>query len=252
MIDVVHTCCKSCEFAQYSGITQTGCALDYIQKFADNSVEILEAYDDDLEFYVINNKRCLGYRESTWFKSVGMENATIEEKKQYVIENNHINYLLVIYLKNMVNDLSILEDRIVSLKYKPKKIILVRYATDIEDFSFQVLNDFLKRTKLDQISWRIQTMENEDDTFENVLHNILSLNKKHRFVLYIKYDETSIYPINDIVNKGNDIAYEKIGKFDIISNSNKSCALFSAPSYRFALMSLKKDMFQEELCYTYI
>jgi hypothetical protein len=252
MIDVVHTACKNCVFAQFESKTQTGCELGYIEKFKDHDTEILEVYDEELEFYVINHKRCLGYREESFYKSVGLENASLEEKKQYFIDHNHINYVLVIYLKNLESDLALIEKELARCKYKPQKLILIRYADDVNVFSFDVLNNFLKQTNLSSTPWRIQTMEDKDDTFENILHNVIALNKKNRFICYIKKSENQSYPINDLIGVANDKVYGMMGKFDILSNKDKTCAIFSAPSYRFSLTALRKDMFQEELCYTYI
>ena len=59
-INAVHTPCKNCVFAIYDNITQTNCALHYLDIYRDKDIEILEAYDNDKEFYIINNKKCIG------------------------------------------------------------------------------------------------------------------------------------------------------------------------------------------------
>ena len=76
-IPAIHTSCKKCVFAIYDNITQTGCHLDYIAKYREKNISILEAYDEQKEFYVIGDKKCPGYREDSWFKD---NNLTIEEK----------------------------------------------------------------------------------------------------------------------------------------------------------------------------
>lgn len=252
MINAVHTACKNCVFAIYNKQTQSGCELNYIDDFKKNNEEIIEVYDNDLEFFVINNKKCLGYRELSWFKGLGLEDATMAKKKDYFLTNNHINYLLVIDLKDMDSSLEALSKSILRCSYKPQKVILVRYTKDIEKFAFDVLDKFLRDTNLSSTPWRIQTMENNESKFEDILHTIISLNKKNRFIAYVRYKENENYYLKEILLKANNIVYEQMKKFDIISDLEKRCVLFSAPSYRFGMLVLKKDIFQDNGHYTYI
>lgn len=253
MIEPIHTACKQCVFAKFDGITQTGCELGYIAKFREMNADILDVYDDDLEFYVINNKKCLGYRENSWFKKLDMENATIEEKKERFLKDNHINYLLVIDLSSLsIEELEQIKLKLMDVKYKPSKIIIIRYIKDLEKFSFDVIRSFLKDTSFDEIPWRVQTMEDNDIKFEDVLHNIITLNKSNRFIIYLRHNENNEHPVNDVLNHANHIIYDNMGKADIVSNKDKTCVLFSAPSYRFALIALKENIFSKEELYTYI
>lgn len=253
MIEPIHTPCKKCVFAKFDGITQIGCELGYIDKFKQMGADILEVYDEDLEFYVINKKKCLGYREDSWFKKLDMENATIEEKKECFLKDNHINYLLVIDLSSLsIENLNKIKSHLINIKYKPSKIIIIRYIKDLENFSFDVIRSFLKDTNFDQIPWRVQTMEDNEIKFEEVLHNIITLNKNNRFIMYIRHNDDNNYPIDDVLNHANHIVYENMGKADIVSNKDKTCVLFSAPSYRFALIALKENIFSKEELYTYI
>jgi hypothetical protein len=58
----IKTSCKNCAFAVYDGKTQTNCLHKRIEKFGE---ELVEAYDDDAEFYVIN-RFCNYYRNKAW------------------------------------------------------------------------------------------------------------------------------------------------------------------------------------------
>lgn len=49
--EFLYTSCKDCKFAIYNEKTQTGCQADQIERFGKENV--IEAYDDDEEFYVI-------------------------------------------------------------------------------------------------------------------------------------------------------------------------------------------------------
>ena len=56
------TSCKSCSFAVYEEKTQTDCLHNRISKFKE---DVIAAYDDDKEFFVINRK-CNFYRHKDW------------------------------------------------------------------------------------------------------------------------------------------------------------------------------------------
>ncbi len=64
-----HTACKNCIFAQYRDNTQYGCKVGRIEQYrAIDPNIILEAFDEEKEFYVINNRICLYYRNKEWLK----------------------------------------------------------------------------------------------------------------------------------------------------------------------------------------
>jgi hypothetical protein len=58
----IQTNCKDCLFAIYNDKTQVSCAANRIVAFGN---DVVEAYDDDKEFYVIN-RFCNYYRKTTW------------------------------------------------------------------------------------------------------------------------------------------------------------------------------------------
>ncbi|NCA30639.1 MAG: hypothetical protein EBS93_07975, partial [Chitinophagia bacterium] len=120
-INKIHTPCKDCVFAKYQDNTQIGCELDYISKYKSKNIEILEAYDNNKEFYIINGKKCIGYRENKWFDQFDLKDNSIEDKIKKFHELNSLDYLLVIDLKKI--NLEELEDilgQINTLEIKPK------------------------------------------------------------------------------------------------------------------------------------
>lgn len=238
VINPIHTPCKHCVFAIYNGQTQTDCHLDYISKYKDKRVEILEAYDNDKEFYVINNKKCIGYRENSWFEKRNLAHLTIEEKIQRFKEFNFLHYLLVINLKTF-HDEKICYDLLENIKnldIKPRKIIVIRYQNDNKQYPYEKIQSAIDN----DIKWRIQTIL-VDREYENILHEIINLNKKYRFVLSIK-EPTSFDDVNNIINKANHIVYEDMDRFIAITNKDKSSILFSAPNYRHSLLIEKQDI----------
>jgi len=69
MINQVHTNCKDCAFAVYSGKTQTECSAGILERYKKEGAEIIEVYDDSgKEFFVIDNRLCSYHREKEWAK----------------------------------------------------------------------------------------------------------------------------------------------------------------------------------------
>lgn len=60
------TVCKTCIFAEWDDITQTGCILGKIEDFRKHNVPIMECYDDEKQFYVIPSRSCPYFRDDTW------------------------------------------------------------------------------------------------------------------------------------------------------------------------------------------
>lgn len=232
-ITPVHTACKKCVFAEYKGNSQTGCATDYLNKYRNIGAEIIEVYDDTCEFYVINEKKCLCYREDSWFKRYDMENSSINEKIAKVKEHNRLHYLMVINLRNWTTDQlqQVMKEQISQLSVKPQKIIFIRY----KNFEFNQLNSLLKESNL-SCSWRIQSMIDDSLDYEQILNNIINLNKNYRFILSIK-DPLVSSSINSVINYADKTVYEDLSSFHVVCDSAKSLTLFSAPSYRFVLFN---------------
>lgn len=74
------TPCKNCCFAVYNDITQVDCARDRLDKYRSAGTTVIEAYDEDKEFYVIKNRICPFYRDKTWLDQLsGKTDAEVEK-----------------------------------------------------------------------------------------------------------------------------------------------------------------------------
>ena len=71
------TACKNCLFAVYDENTQVGCQLGRLKKWQDQ-FKVIDAYDDDKEFYVIKGI-CNTVREVTWNNGVADQGKVREE-----------------------------------------------------------------------------------------------------------------------------------------------------------------------------
>lgn len=70
-----NTSCKDCIFAKYNEITQEGCSRGMIEKYLKLGTSVIEAYDHDKEFYVIENRICPLHRTQAWADRIEDEDA---------------------------------------------------------------------------------------------------------------------------------------------------------------------------------
>ncbi len=80
---VVKTNCKNCAFSIYEGDTQTDCLANRIEKFKKQGC-VVEAYDDDKEFYVVD-RLCNLFRD-TKPKNVDQELAKAKKDVQLTFD----------------------------------------------------------------------------------------------------------------------------------------------------------------------
>lgn len=91
------TPCKNCEWAIYDILTQTGCKLSVIDKFKKQEINIIEAYDEEKDFFVIQSV-CPYFRninpdiDNVWKYSGKPDNV------EQVLKEVQFKYDLVIYI----------------------------------------------------------------------------------------------------------------------------------------------------------
>lgn len=62
----IRTCCRNCPFALYEGKTQTDCSLGRLDKYQRQNVSVVEAYDEEKEFFLIKERICPYCRTPDW------------------------------------------------------------------------------------------------------------------------------------------------------------------------------------------
>jgi hypothetical protein len=231
-INAIHTPCKSCVFAVYDNQTQISCGLDYLAKYKKNNIEILEAYDEEKEFFIVNGKKCIGYRENKWFDQFNLQDASLEEKINQYKKTNQLNYLLIVDLKNMnFDNFQQACENISSLKIKPQKIIFLRYITKELSFTYDAMKKVFSDLNID-CPWRIQTILDTELTQQNILKDITQNNAKYRFITCLNsaYDK-----INNMIDYTHNLIHEDLGQFIVLSNEDRSCIIYSTSVYRYSM-----------------
>lgn len=175
ILSQIHTSCKNCVFANYTadGLTQSGCKLGKIQDYKKAGIDILDVYDDELQFSVINGRVCLFYRNTdvmeqypkdTWQDIVKLQtkvpyhamvfiepNTTFKEVKKICknLKNQEISPNLVTLINKQYSLYT--ED---SEKYiKPSKLLSLLSNSEFHQYSLKNIydNDLDDRSLIDLV-----------------------------------------------------------------------------------------------------
>lgn len=148
------TSCKQCSFALYNegGITQYGCSANgMLQKYKDIGV-VVEAYDEDKEFFIINGYQCMFKRSLLWY------NKNANKPNLYLAALNEIPFayhVVVINRDNMLTEQTL--DNIATFDIKPKKITVIRPYGALTDGSI-----IQKKLTSLNIPWKLESILNSD------------------------------------------------------------------------------------------
>lgn len=247
----LHTACKQCVFAQYNDKTQTGCDLGYLDIYRNKDVEILDVYDSELEFFVINEKKCPGYREHSWLIKNNLTTSTNQERINTFHQQNKLGYLLVIDYRLLGDSKEVcdyLSHTLSDLVIKPKKIVFVRNSTGSEYTKYYNIQKMMIDAKID-CAWRIQSMVDDNIQHYDVLHSIVNLNKAYRFICDIQKIPCSI---NRVIERAQYEVYDRLDQFTVLTDNEYSVVIFSGGVYRFSIVETGRDILSDKENYTLI
>lgn len=231
-IDKIHTPCKKCHFAEYDNITQVSCHLGLIEKYQESdSVEVLEAYDEEKEFFIVNKKKCAGYREDDYFKNNELEESSMEEKAEYVKNKLQLNYAAIINSSEMtLEEINEILSDLTKTKVNPSFVVLL--VKETSKFTFNEYYSCLQKSGI-SCKWRIRHVRHKDETFIQTVHQIINAGAEDcRFIYMIDGYSDRIIKIAD---SGNDLVYNKFKRFAVLTDADKKLMLFSKFVYESAL-----------------
>ena len=157
-ISLVHTPCKNCVAAVYKKDTQTGCYFKQLDKFEGN---VLEVYDGEKEFFVIDKKKCMYYRENSWLnkKNIKIDQAIHEIKKEHTIP-----YIAILNIDKIKNLTAFNEavDRLVKQKTPPCGFVVMMQQDKQYSIKLKEIMESLQET---QIPWRVQSFIEKYDLY---------------------------------------------------------------------------------------
>lgn len=203
-IALIHTPCKECVFATYEGTTQIGCKSEYLQRYREKNIEILEVFDEEKNFFVINRKKCLGYRDKKWLDKQDSTQNIVDIVRQ----ENTIKYISLIPIKP-TSTIKIIEESVKSIlnqKILPKGILFYKNRLEKHQLKNKQLLDFMSNIN-ENIYWKIQNFIDEDLTDEDRLKAVISSCPINRFYLLldpeISLPNNCIEKLQNYIDNGN-------------------------------------------------
>jgi len=162
---MLDTRCKSCTFAIYKDITQTGCELNKLEMHKINGMEIVEAYDEEKEFYVIKGRICPFFRPDNWRKNI--RSLDLKTTEEIIQKENTIKYQILLWENN---DLDIIQTikTIEKLTTQPQHVvILLRIDTK---YDVSTINNWIKNPLISVRHNQLEQTDNFYTSVKNALH----------------------------------------------------------------------------------
>ncbi len=181
-IQRTHTSCKNCIFAVYENNTQKWCSANYLTKIDKfhmwrptfcNEIKhinrpfdfdkLIEVYDEEKEFFIINGIYCYGKRKKKWGDRFDKD----KWLDQLKIENK-LYYQVIIFANDNFTDIIITLKSLLKQKIKPQYITIVRpFGNAVRP---TLLVDYFNNI---DIKWNIQNIANADLTDEQIIDMII-------------------------------------------------------------------------------
>ena len=184
---MVETSCKECIFAVYENDTQVGCFANRIEKFKE-AKEIIEAYDDEKEFYVVS-RLCNLYRNQKTHEDLDQE---------LLIANEQSSLSFDLFIE--CSDISNLDQESILklLNYKGKFDVRLIHKSS---------NDLHEKYKILDFSRKIISKFNIDCPvtqyldFNTTMHSILlKTRKSFHVILDTVKNENILEKVNNLIN----------------------------------------------------
>lgn len=148
----IHTPCKGCTFAIYNDKTQVGCQLNKIEAFKKANREIIEAYDEEAEFYIINGAICISKRGPIFEQKHKGKNLI-----SIVKEETSIKYIAIVFYDLFTSTEDLIE-RIQELNNQPIKPQSIHIINKIESNFIKLRNTLMSHST---VNIEVQTILDE-------------------------------------------------------------------------------------------
>ena len=207
--EMVNTICKNCIFAKYDGITQVDCKLDKIQTYKKHGINVKEAYDEDKEFFVLENKRCMFERSKNW------KHYKEDTAKQLDIINKEIFPYGVIII-NTCDNLSKISDTLNSV-YSQE--LLPKYIGIINLYGVKhYIDELIDIFKSHDVPWKLENITNPQIPDYRLVDLIIDFKSIPYYSIF--YSGFKI-PTNTFSTIRDKIVNENLTFGALLANSNK-------------------------------
>jgi hypothetical protein len=189
MINKTHTSCKNCVFAIYDEITQTGCHLNLIKNFKKHKIKVLEAFDEEKEFYVIDNSKCVHMRLENWTGS----SLSLEEQKIQVTKEANLHFHVLIVATDNIEDIQKTLNSLAAQELPPTYITIIRQV----DCAITP-SKLVELCSLQNIQWRVENLMQPYDNIEDVYNLVVPFIKGSIYTIFQAGFEVPPQTLKDI------------------------------------------------------
>jgi len=215
-----NTSCKDCIFAEYEGITQVSCKKNMLDKYT----QVIEAYDEDKEFFVIFNRKCPNYRPQKWLTYLKSKLEDNEDHKDDDI-NSVVERMmdfensLIFHVMVFVEDGSLegITKTLQSLKNQIRPPSYVTFFCDQSKMHFNIYS-LIKQLEDDTIPFKWKTM---DLLFSRKDHLMVNLATKNFDAQYYSVCKAGYEYEQDFFNNINKAVIDHAIQFAMIEPEEK-------------------------------
>lgn len=206
-LNKIKTVCRDCIFATYKEKTQIGCDLNRIYKYKKRGVQVIPAYDEQREFYIINGAFCNAYRGPQWKKQNTGQNLIEVVKKEIKLA-----YSLFVSYNDEVDFITMI-DCIKQLDIIPRCLYIINRSPDKHtDYMIKNYDN----------NWReINVLEVEWGDYLYVHQSIVSRKTKTLFYFHLSSHYIVHYNPNTLINNVNNYINEHLKEVLAIVYNNK-------------------------------
>lgn len=217
-IKKIHTSCKDCVWGVYenqNSKTQLDCSLELVEYYKNKKTEILECFNKEDEFFVINGRKCYFKRNKEWWAKFGDGIDHISK----VFEETHIKYMTIIIGDNDFDELSDIKltlNSILEQKIQPSFIIVIRKYNSTIDVK-ELNKELIKTGK----KWRVSTPSKPEISPDSIIDSLINMFWE-KYPVYLKMDAGKVLFNEEMTNLNNSIIFDDF-KFGLIPISDKCC-----------------------------
>jgi len=216
-INQIHTPCKNCVFAEYETKqtehgeveSQVGCYAGMLDKFReDEDIEILEVFDNEKEFFVINDVRCHGARSEKWKDKNFIQGFDLVEimKAEWKLPYHAI----VINLEE--HDVIKTLNSLIKQRVRPKALTVIQPRQ--KPTQARAVIDFLREINIPWYMKNAKVVETDDQYIKQVMAN-----DKHKLPYFAVFYSGCVVP-RDTFKVISDLVFVDMVNFTYIEPNN--------------------------------
>ena len=130
-----NTPCKECIFAQYDltgeAPTQTGCNKGMLDKYRKAGTNIIEAYDTDKEFFVLEGRICPFFRDYNWASRIENDENFDETVERMLKFETSLSFHIMIFMQDSIDDVKKTLESINKQDKMPVQVTIIRPRNSI-------------------------------------------------------------------------------------------------------------------------